>query len=122
MSLTAWWSAWKYVLILALLLIASVGWNLHQWKHAGVIKEQARADAYADALKATAGIAKQAQVDGKTLLDAIQAIADQRVRTQVIYTKAASAQPLAANCAPGRGRMDAVNNGVPPTSTPGEVR
>lgn len=114
MSFTAWWSAWKYVAILGLIASVSLWGNLHQYGTRRAAVEKARADVLADTLKVTAGIARDRTKDDATLLATVQAIADQRVKTQVIYTKAADARPLAANCAPGQQRMDAVNAGVKP--------
>lgn len=109
--ISAWWSAWKYVAILGLLLCGSLWMNLHQYGNKRAAVEKARADVYADALKTTASIARLKVPDDKVLLDKVQAIADQRIKRETVYRQAAPT-PMDANCAPGQARMDAVNSGV----------
>lgn len=111
---TAWLSAWKWVLLLVLLLAMSVWLNVRQYGDKREAAAQARAQAYAEALATTAGIAKDAKKDSGQLLERLDAIAQRGERTRVVYQKAAAAQPLAANCAPGQARVDAINAGLGP--------
>ena len=110
--LAAWWSAGKYVAILALLLTASVALNLRQWAdHRAEQKVRAaelQAAAYKAGLQVTASIAKQKQKDDPALIQAVG-----RIEARVAKLQGGQRPPpLAANCAPGKVRMDAVNAGA----------
>jgi hypothetical protein len=109
---SGWWSAWKYVAILAALLAASLWGNALQWRAKAVAKEQARAETLQDVVKATAGIARQAQADNRQLLADLNQIAERGQRVKIKYQTLARTIPLPANCAPGKPRMDAVNEGA----------
>lgn len=112
MNLSAWWSAWKYVAILGLLLIASVGFNLRQWSdHRGYVRAQAaelKAAAAQAGLKVAAVIATQKAKDDPKLMEAVNRI-DKRTR-DLTNQKRPPALPI--QCAPGQVRMDAVNAGA----------
>lgn len=112
MNLSAWWSAWKYIAILGLMLVASVALNLRQWSdHRAYKKAQAaelQAAAYKAGLQVTAAIATAKQKDDPKLVEAVNRI-DARVSR---LTNQKRPPPLAANCAPGKVRMDAVNAGA----------
>lgn len=110
--LAAWWSAWKYVAILLLLLIASVVVNLQQWKARAVAKSEARAETLEDVATVTAGIARDNLSDARELGRTLAVIVERGRTTRVVYRNAAAQAPLAANCAPGQARMDAVNAGA----------
>lgn len=112
----AWWAAWKWVLLLAVLLATSMWLNVHQYGSRREAAAEGRAKAYAQALTETAGIAKQATKDSDQLLDRLEQIAERGERTRVVYRDAAAAQPLAENCAPGQARVDAINGGLGPQS------
>lgn len=111
-KLSAWWSAWKYVAILGLLLIVSVGLNLRQWSdHRGYVRAQAaelKAAAAQAGLKVAAGIAKQKQKDDPALIEAVG-----RIEARVNNLANQKRPPvLPPQCAPGKARMDAVNAGA----------
>lgn len=110
--LSAWWSAWKYVAILGLLLIVSVGLNLRQWAdHRAEQKVRAaelQAAAYKAGLQVTASIAKQKQQDDPALIEAVNRI-DARTRRLETQKRPPVLPP---QCAPGKARMDAVNAGA----------
>lgn len=112
--LRAWWSVWKYVAILGVLLVASVAMNLQQWKARAVAKSEARAETLEDVAKVTAGIARDNQRDSKELMRDLAVVAERGRTERIVYRKAAAKQPLAAHCAPGKARMDAANAGADP--------
>ena len=78
MNLSVWWSAWKYVAILGLLLIVSVGLNLRQWAdHRGYVRAQAaelKAAAAQAGLKVAAVIATQKAKDDPKLQQSVNRI------------------------------------------------
>lgn len=110
--LAAWWSAWKYVAILGLLLIVSVGLNLRQWADHRTYKATQAAELKAAAaqagLKVAAVIATQKAKDDPKLMQAVDRI-ESRVNRLASQKRPA---PLPAQCAPGQARMDAVNAGA----------
>lgn len=112
MNITAWWAAWKYVAILLLLFLVSVGLNLRQWAdHRAYKKAQAaelRAAANEAGLRVTAAIATAKQKDDPKLIEAVG-----RIEARVNALKDRKRPPvLPAQCAPGKTRMDAVNAGA----------
>lgn len=112
MNLSAWWSAWKYVAILGLLLCLSVGLNLRQWSdHRGYVRAQAaelRAAAAQAGLKVAAVIATQKAKDDPKLQNAVS-----RIEARVNKLATQQRPPaLPIQCAPGQVRMDAVNAGA----------
>ncbi|HDX0792359.1 TPA: hypothetical protein RNS66_000981 [Stenotrophomonas maltophilia] len=115
-AVSAWWAAWKWVAILASLLVLSVWLNVRQYGDRREAAAAARAAALAGTLNVTAGIARQAQTDSAELLQRLETIATRGERTRTIYRAAAAAQPLPANCAPGQARVDAINQALGPTS------
>lgn len=114
--ISAWWSAWKYVAILGLLLVVSVGVNLRQWSdHRGYVRAQAaelKAAAMEGGLKAAAKIASERKADNAALLKDLADIAERGKATRTVYRNAANKNPLPSTCAPGSARMDAVNAGA----------
>lgn len=112
LSLSAWWSAWKYVAILGLLFVLSVGLNLRQWSdHRGYVRAQAaelKAAAAQAGLKVAAVIATQKAKDDPKLMEAVDRI-ESRVNKLANQKRPA---PLPIQCAPGQQRMDAVNAGA----------
>lgn len=115
-ALGAWWAAWKWVAILAGLLVLSLWLNVKQYGDRREAAATARAITLQNTLEVTAGIARQAQTDSAQLLQRLEAIAERGERTRTIYRAAAAAQPLPANCAPGQARVDAINQALGPTS------
>lgn len=59
-----------------------------------------------------AALAKARDEQRASLLAAVNDIAAEGVRTNTIYKTIAVANPLAANCAPGKERIDTVNNAL----------
>lgn len=110
--LAAWLSAWKWVLLLAAGLAASVTLNLQQWKARAVAKSEARAETLEDMAQVTAGIAREAQADHRELVAGLTMVVERGRTERVVYRTAAAKKPLAAVCAPGQARMDAVNAGA----------
>lgn len=110
----AWWAAWKWVAILALLLGASAWLNVKQYAWRASAKAEARAETLDDTLKTVAGIARDAQADNAGLLDELGLIVDRGRKTRFVYGKAAAEQPLGSGCAPGQARIDAVNQSLGP--------
>ena len=110
--LTGWWSAWKYVVILLVLLAGSLWLNLHQYVRSKTAP-----------LRAEVATLKQAQDVSAVLLAGAKATATeldaaaQRARANLGeasdgYRDAARKKPLAPNCAPGQGRQGAVNRAL----------
>lgn len=56
-----------------------------------------------------AALAKARDEQRAALLDAVNDIAAEGVRTNTVYRTIAVANPLAENCAPGKDRVDTVN-------------
>lgn len=110
--MTSWWLAWRYVAILGLLLVVSIGMNLRQWSdHRAYKAAQAaelQAAAYKAGLEVAAKLAKQKPKDDARLLQAVDRI-EARVNKLAGQKRPA---PLPAQCAPGQARMDAVNAGA----------
>ena len=107
-----WWLAWRYVAILGLLLVVSVGLNLRQWADQRAEQKvravELQAAAYKAGLQVATSIAKQKQKDDPKLIEAVD-----RIEARVSKLHGAKRPPpLAANCAPGKARMDAVNAGA----------
>ena len=105
---------WRVAGIAIFLLALSLWGNVYQYGTKRAEVEKARADVLADTLKTTAGIARDKTRDDGELYVALSDLLtryDARVRN---YRDAATKHPLAANCAPGQARMDAVNAGVSP--------
>lgn len=108
-----WWSAWKYVAILALLLVGSMVLNLHLY----VSKKVELATA---PLKDEIAGQRRAADDSAALLASSQQAAEvlgaaaRRATANLsaagdAYRAAARARPLPPQCAPGQARVDAVN-------------
>lgn len=113
-TVAAWWSAWKWVAILVLLLAFSAWLNVWQYGRHAAAKAEGNAAAYAQIASTNADIAKQAQQDSAGLITQLQAIADRGKQVKVIYRAAAAQAPLPDQCAPGQGRIDAVNKALGP--------
>ena len=116
MNLSAWWSAWKYVAILSLLLVLSLYVIVIQWADHRAYKkgEAQRMELAAErtANRMRASMAKDATADQKALMAELAGIAERARKPKIMYAKAKAAAPLAAVCAPGQARIDAVNAGA----------
>lgn len=100
------------VLVLLALLGLSVAGNVRQWAdHRAYVKgedDRLRAAAMKAGLQVAASLAKQKPKDDQALLSAVD-----RIEDRVAKLQSASRPPtLAAQCAPGKQRMDAVNAGA----------
>lgn len=113
-TITSWLGAWKYVLILALLLALSLWGNLHQYVASKTAPLRQEVSELREASKITSDIARQSQTDSAGIFDELRGIVERSRQTRNVYRDAAEQAPLAANCAPGQARMDAVNAGADP--------
>jgi hypothetical protein len=119
----------KLALIFGALLLMSGAGNIflarHLWQ-----QEQKDADATVlakvaserDGLKLTAkvneAIAGQKATDTAGLVTRLEAIASRGENTRIVYHTVAARTPLSASCAPGKERVDAVNDGLGPLAPP----
>lgn len=113
-TLSAWWSAWKYVALLAVLLLLSMASNAWQAYRAFTQPVRAENAALSRALDQINGIAASRARDDAKLLASLQVIADRGQQVRTIYRTAAASAPLADQCAPGAARVDAVNTALGP--------
>jgi len=100
------------VLVLLALLGLSVAGNVRQWAdHRAYVKgedDRLRAAAMKAGLQVAASLAKQKPKDDQALLSAVD-----RIEARVSKLQSVKRPPtLAAQCAPGKQRMDAVNSGA----------
>lgn len=113
-AVTARMLAWAILAVLVLLglLGLSIAGNVRQWAdHRAYVKaEGSRLEAAAmkAGLQVASSIAKQKQKDDPALIEAVG-----RIEARVEKLQSAKRPPpLAANCAPGKQRMDDVNAGA----------
>lgn len=115
-SAAGWWSAWKYVAILVLLLGGSVWLNVHQYVSGKVALATAplkdRVSGLEQAQQQAAGLIADGQARERGLLDAMDAAATTARQAGSAYRAAAKQQPLPIQCAPGQPRMDATNRAL----------
>lgn len=107
--LAAWWSAWRWVLLLAVLLALSLYANYRQ--HLAALQaplkiELASKDA---ALDDSAALLESARERGAALDAAASRTTILLATGASNYGKALKLRPLPPNCAPGQPRQDAVN-------------
>lgn len=97
-------------------LAMSVGFNIHQaYSHyfgRKVETAQAVAAGFAKAAKVNRDIAETMTKDHGELVADLAIIVERGRKERVVYAKAAAAKPLAAVCAPGAARVNAVNSGA----------
>lgn len=111
--LAGWWSAWKYVAILALLLGLSVWGNLEQWKRAGSAAARAEASGLRQALEDSEKIRADNDASAKRLKAAANKTADRLADAGKAYADAMRARPLTnTQCPPGKARVDATNRAL----------
>ena len=105
------WAILAVLVLLALLTLSVIG-NVRQWAdHRAYVKgedDRLRAAAMKAGLQVSASIAKQKQKDDPALIQAVGRIEERVAKLQ----DAKRPPPLAAQCAPGKQRMDAVNAGA----------
>lgn len=113
----------KLIAGLGLALALSAGANVVQLYRAGVASGEATGALERERLQhENAGLAKahainealagQRIVERTEILGELAQIAERARPVKVVYRQAAAAAPLAVGCAPGQGRMDAVNRGL----------
>lgn len=113
-SLSAWWSAWRYVVLLLVLLLLSVAGNVWQAYRAMTRPARVENAALTRALDQITGIAERRDRDDAQLIASLQSIADRGQQVRTIYRTAAAQAPLDGKCAPGQARVDAVNAALGP--------
>jgi hypothetical protein len=111
--ISAWWSAWQFVVYLAIALGLSLYGNWWQFKRALTADLRAENADLTKTVETVRKLASGAQADQDKLLADLAAIAERGKQQRIVYRQAAAAAPLADNCAPGQARMDAVNSGIP---------
>lgn len=113
----------KLIAGLGLALALSLGANVLQLYRAGVASGEARGESSrAELARENAGLmqaqavnealAGQRILERAQILGELEQIAERARPVKVLYRQAAAAAPLALGCAPGQGRMDAVNAGL----------
>lgn len=114
--LSGWWSAWKYVAILGLLLAGSLVLNLHLYVSKRVELATAPLKDQVAALEEAQDTAAQLLEDGqkreRALFDAIDTATAGARQAGRDYRAAAQAHPIDPQCAPGQARQDAVNRAL----------
>lgn len=110
--LTAWWSAWKWVVILLLVCLALAALNVWQWKRAITAPLRGENKVLTEALERYSRMAEDRNRDDSELFTELEAIAERARSTRTVYREAAAAAPLPQQCAPGQARMDAINQGL----------
>lgn len=114
--LSGWWSAWKYVVILGLLLAGSLVLNLHLYVSKRVELATAPLKDQVTALEQAQDTAAQLLEDGqkreRALFDAIDTATASARQAGRDYRAAAAANPIDPLCAPGQARQDAVNRAL----------
>ena len=118
--LSAWWSAWKYVAILGLCLSVSLYANYRQLIAKHRAADKAEIAGLKDAQDVAAGLISDGQKRERALLNQADAVAKRLSGATRDYDEAVSQRPLPQNCAPGEGRVNAVNRAL--GAAPGEVK
>jgi hypothetical protein len=119
----------KLIAGLGLALALSLGANAWQLYRAGIASGEAAGAAERQQLAddnsdlrvreaVSLALAGQAADDNAGLVAQLDAIAERSRQVRIVYRTAAAAAPLAAGCAPGPERMDAVNQGLGPKAAP----
>ncbi|MGH8026817.1 MAG: hypothetical protein ACREO0_08815 [Pseudoxanthomonas sp.] len=107
--LSGWWAAWKYVVILLVLLAGSISLNVWQWKRAITAPYRAQVEGLEHAAKQAVELATAGQERERKALDTADQVAGTLQQAGKDYRQAIAKRPLAAQCAPGPQRVDAVN-------------
>lgn len=110
---------------LGLSALINVALLVHAGKQWGEAKAEAKLDiaekelaAAKQSMAISGALAKITMQDRAVVLDELAGIAKRARQTRVIYKNAAAAAPLDASCAPGIGRMQAVNTALGPGDKP----
>lgn len=112
--ISAFWLAWKYVLILAVLLLASLTVNYRQWRAAVNAKDHAEATQLGQILTAIKDVGKAKARDDEATFKRLEDIADRAKGIRVEYRTITRTKPLPVECRPGAERVDAINSGLGP--------
>ena len=107
-----WWLTWRYIVVLAALLVLSIAGNTWQVYRLLTAPLRAENKQLGRALEQIEQIAAGRNRDDALLLDTLGEIAERGQRVRVEYRKAAAAAPLPEQCAPGAPRVDAVNRAL----------
>jgi len=111
--IAAWWGAWQYVVMLALLLLASLAGNVWQWKRALTAPLRAEVAGLKQAQEDTRDLLTDSRASATRLQAAADKAANQLSKAGKAYGAAVRATPLTTTeCAPGQGRMDATNQAL----------
>lgn len=112
-SIAAWWSAWKWILILAAALGLSVWGNLVQWRNAATAPLRDEKLQLERAIEDAAAILSDNAASAARYRAAAEQAAAQLSAAGTDYREAARNRPLTDyQCAPGQGRVDAVNRAL----------
>lgn len=110
--LEAFWLAWKWVLLLSAALAGSLWLNWHQHNLALTAPLRAEIASKDQALQVSATLQAGALATATTLGNAARRASANLGQASDDYRGAARKRPLAPNCAPGQGRVDAVNSAM----------
>jgi hypothetical protein len=112
--LGAFWIAWRYVLILLVLLGLSLWGNLHQYVAGKTAPLREDLKQATDTLATVQQLAVDARKDHAGLVTDLESISARGQAWASAYGAVAARHPLGANCAPGKERMDLVNKDADP--------
>ncbi|WP_454262140.1 hypothetical protein [Pseudoxanthomonas mexicana] len=110
--LSAFWLAWKWVVLLLVLLGLSVWLNVHQWKQAITAPLRAEVKAKDQALTTSQGLLTDMQESAARIEKASSTVASNLSQASRDFRRAATERPLAVGCAPGPGRINSVNRAL----------
>lgn len=112
-SVAAWWAAWKWVAILAAALAASVWLNMVQWRNAATAPLRDENRQLERAIEDAVAVMGDNAASAERLQGAAKAAADRLAAAGQDYRDAARKRPITEHqCAPGQGRVDAVNRAL----------
>lgn len=120
LSVATWWAKWQLVFWLAVAIAVLIALNVWQWKRA----IEAPLRAIIDSKDRALDLSEQLLADTTRRASALDAAADaassQLAGAGSAYRKAVALRPLTElHCAPGQGRVDAVNRALgAPTGDP----
>ncbi|NUS39408.1 MAG: hypothetical protein HOQ02_10350 [Lysobacter sp.] len=103
---------WRVAGVLAILFGLSAWWNVHQWKQAITAPLRLTIDSQKQAIDDAASINASERARIGKLQGAIDGATSRLRNAGHDYDAAATAQPLAPDCAPGQFRQDAINRAL----------
>jgi hypothetical protein len=110
--ISALWAQWQVVVYMGAVIVLLAGLNVWQWKCAIEAPLKIRIDSQDKALDNSAALQASDRVRITGLLKAADSAAATLNASSDDYRRAARARPLAPNCAPGQGRVDATNRAL----------